>query len=85
VIILANTHDWLDLPSNVPTSNHAFWEKVPELQSTYDSALVRIRLLAEKGLTSLMVLADFLSRRIAPFNNALVLPGRTPGRATPPG
>jgi hypothetical protein len=29
--------------------------------------LARIRLLAEKGLTSLMVLADFLSRRIAPL------------------
>jgi hypothetical protein len=67
VIVRADTHDRRDLPSNAPTNRRTFWEKVPERQSAYDPMLARIRLLAEKGLTSQLVLADFLSRRIAPL------------------
>jgi hypothetical protein len=37
------------------------WERVPALQHAYDPVLKRIQFLAEKGLTSLMVLFDFLS------------------------
>jgi hypothetical protein len=33
----------------------------------YDLVLVRIRFLAGKGLTSMMVLYDFLSKRVAPL------------------
>jgi hypothetical protein len=43
------------------------WEKVPERQSAYNPMLKRIQFLAEQGLTSLMMLFDFLSRRITPF------------------
>jgi hypothetical protein len=44
---------------------HSHWEKAPELQSFYDPVLKRIQFLVEQGLTSLMVLSDFLSQRIA--------------------
>jgi hypothetical protein len=42
-------------------------ERVPNLESSYDPILKRIQFLAEKGLTSMMVLFDFLSWRIAPL------------------
>jgi hypothetical protein len=43
------------------------WEKVPTLQSGYHPMLKRILFLAENGFTSMMVLFDFLSKRIAPL------------------
>jgi hypothetical protein len=43
------------------------WEKVPDLQREYDHVLNRIKFLAGKGLTSMMVLCDFLSQRVNPL------------------
>jgi hypothetical protein len=48
-------------------SKRSDWDRVPTLQRVYNPMIKRIEFLAEKGLTSLMVLFDFLSRHIAPL------------------
>jgi hypothetical protein len=45
----------------------ADWEQDPNLQPNYDPMLTRIHFLADKGLTSMVVLYNFLSKCIAPF------------------
>jgi hypothetical protein len=59
-------HDRLVLPTAAP-SNRSRWEKVPDLQPEYYPVKRRIWFLAEKGLTSMMVLHDFVLKRIAPL------------------
>jgi hypothetical protein len=54
------------IPAAAPTLNHAEWGKDPGLESGFDPVLDRIQYLAESGLTSLMVMHDFLSRSLAP-------------------
>jgi hypothetical protein len=46
-------------------SNRSRWEKVPDLQPEYRPVKRRIQFLAEKGLTSMMVMHDFVSKHIA--------------------
>jgi hypothetical protein len=82
VIIQVKFHDWLELPTSAPTSKSDLWEKVPDLQRVYDPVLKRIKFLAGKGLTSMMVLFDFMSRRITLSSSTLMLPGYTPRRTT---
>jgi hypothetical protein len=67
VIVQTDVHDRLALPTSEPTGRCSLWEKIPDLQSAYDPMLRRIEFLAEKGMTSLMVLSNFLSRCIAPL------------------
>jgi hypothetical protein len=45
------------------------WGKDPGLESGFDLVLDQIQYLAESGLTSLMVLHDFLSRRLTPLQD----------------
>jgi hypothetical protein len=45
------------------------WEKVPDLRQAYNPVVKRIKFLAENGLTSMMVLFDFLRKRIAPLQH----------------
>ena len=40
---------------------------MPELEAEFQPVIWRIAFLAREGLTSLMVLHDFLSRRLAPL------------------
>jgi hypothetical protein len=47
----------------------AEWVKDTGLESGFDHILNRIQHLAENGLTSLMVMHDFLSRRLAPLQD----------------
>jgi hypothetical protein len=67
VIVKTDAHDWLDLPTDAPTGERSYQERVLDLQSAYDPVVKRIQFLAETGLTSMMVLFDFLSRPIAPL------------------
>jgi hypothetical protein len=60
VLMQVDAHDRLVIPA-------AAWGKDPDLESRFDPVLDRIQYLAESGLTSLMVLHDFLSRRLAPL------------------
>jgi hypothetical protein len=61
VIVRTKVHDRLVISTDDLAGRHSHWEKAPELQSFYDSVLKRIQFLVEQGLTSLMVLSDFLS------------------------
>jgi hypothetical protein len=67
VIMQAEVHDRLELLTIALTGHHSSWEKVPDLQSAYLHILKRIQFLAENDLTSMMVLFDFLSKRITPL------------------
>jgi hypothetical protein len=42
VIVQANAHDRLELPTDAPMGNHGGWEKVPNLQRAYDPVVRRI-------------------------------------------
>jgi hypothetical protein len=68
-LVQVDVHDRLALPIAAPTLDRAEWVKDPGLDSGFDPMLDRIRYLAENGLTSLMVLHDFLSKRLAPLQD----------------
>jgi hypothetical protein len=70
----ADAHDRLVIPTAAPTLNRAEWGKDPSLESGFDPVLDRIQYLAESGLTSLMVLHDFLSRHLAPLQDRATRP-----------
>jgi hypothetical protein len=60
-LVQADIHDRLALPIGAPILDHAKWLKDPSLESGFDPVLDWIWYLAKNGLTSLMVLHDFLS------------------------
>jgi hypothetical protein len=64
-----NVHDRLALPVGGLTLDHTEWGKDPGLEPGFDLVLDRIQYLAKNGLTSLMVLHDFLSKRLAPLQD----------------
>jgi hypothetical protein len=66
VVMHGEVYDRVVLPTDVP-SNRSVWEKVLDLQPEYHPVKRRIRFLVEKGLTSTMVLHDFVSKHITPF------------------
>jgi hypothetical protein len=65
----ADSNDRLALPAGALTLDCTEWVKDPSLESGFDPILDQIQHLAENGLTSLMVLHDFLSRRLAPLQD----------------
>jgi hypothetical protein len=66
VIIEADPHDRLELPTEGPQSDRSTWKAKPLLPEGLVPVLNRVKELARGGLTSMMVLGDFLKRRIAP-------------------
>jgi hypothetical protein len=64
----ANRHprtvDATDCYTDAP---HVDWEQDLGLESVFNPVLGRIRILAEGGLTSMMVLHDYVSKHIAPL------------------
>jgi hypothetical protein len=69
VIMQVEAHDRLELPTAAPTAHHSCWEKVPNLQPAYLPVMKRIWFLAKNGLTSMIVLFNFLSKHIAPLQH----------------
>jgi hypothetical protein len=67
VIVRANVHDCLVLPTQAATGKHSDWEEVLSLHKGFAPEIERIRHLVGHSLMSMMVLFDFLSRRIAPL------------------
>jgi hypothetical protein len=67
VIAEADPHDRLELPTEGPQSDRSTWKAKPTIPAELDPVLNRIKKLARSGLTSMMVLGDFLKRRIAPL------------------
>jgi hypothetical protein len=63
----ADAHDRLVLLAATSTLDCVEWWKDPGLESGFDPMLDQIWYLVENGLTSLMVLHDFMSKRLAPL------------------
>jgi hypothetical protein len=76
VIVQTDFHDRLELPTSAPMSTRSHLEKVLDLQRAYDPVLKRIPFMARNDLTSMMVLFDFLSWRIAPLQRTLGISSR---------
>jgi hypothetical protein len=66
-----DVHDRLALPISAPTLDCAEWIKNPGLESGFDPGQDRFWYLIENGLTSLMVLHDFLSKHLVPLQDRL--------------
>jgi hypothetical protein len=66
VLVQADAHDRLVLPIGGPTLDRTEWGKDPGLELGLDPVMEWIQYLADNGLTSLMVLHDFLSKCLAP-------------------
>jgi hypothetical protein len=62
VIAVADPHDRLELPTEPPQSDRSTWKAKPTIPAELDPVLNRIKKLARSGLTSMMVLGDFLKR-----------------------
>jgi hypothetical protein len=67
VLEQTDTHEWLTLPTAAPTAPRVDLEQNPSLELVFNPVLGRIRILAESGLTSMIVLHDYVSKLITPL------------------
>jgi len=67
VIVETETVDRLRPSTSAPAGDRTIWEEAPEMDEQFGPVLTRIAELGTAGLTSTMVAADFLRRRIAPL------------------
>jgi hypothetical protein len=67
VIAMTDANDRLELPTKGPLLDRSCWKARPSLPAELNPVLDRIKTLARGGLTSMMVLGDFLRCRIAPL------------------
>jgi hypothetical protein len=67
VIATTDANDHLELSTKGPFLDRSCWKAKPSLPVELDPVLVRVKTLARGGLTSMMVLGDFLRCRIAPL------------------
>jgi hypothetical protein len=67
VLVQVDAHEWLTLPTATPTAPHVDWEQDPGLEPAYIAVLGKIQILVESELTPMMVLHDYMSKRIAPL------------------
>jgi hypothetical protein len=68
-LVQADVQARLALPVGGPTLDRTEWGKDPGLEPGFDPVLDRIQYLAKNGLTSLMVLHDFLSKHLVPLQD----------------
>jgi hypothetical protein len=66
VVVRAEVHDCLLLPTEAPTTKKSAWE-TPRLNVAFELVIERIKHLTSHGLSTMMVLHGFLSRSIAPL------------------
>jgi hypothetical protein len=67
VIAEADPHDHLELPTGGSQSDRSTWKAKPMIAVELVPGLNRVKNLQRSGLTSMMVLGDFLKWRIAPL------------------
>jgi hypothetical protein len=72
VLVQIDTHERLTLPTATPTTPSIDWEQDPGLEPIFNPVLGRIRILAESGLTSMMVLHDYVSKCIVPSRSVAI-------------
>jgi hypothetical protein len=68
-LVQVDVHDRLALPVGGPTLDRTEWGKDPGLEPGFEPVLDWIQYLAKNSLTSVMVLHDFLSKRLAPLQD----------------
>jgi hypothetical protein len=64
---MTDANDRLELLTGGPLIDRNSWKAKPSLPAELDPVLDRVKILARGGLTSMMVLGDFLRHRIAPL------------------
>jgi hypothetical protein len=62
---MADANERLELPTEGPLLDRSCWKARPSQPAEFDPVLDRVKTLARGGLTSMIVLGDFLRRRIA--------------------
>jgi hypothetical protein len=67
VVVWANVHDRLVLPTKSLTAKMTAWEENPRLRMAFGPVIERIKHLMSHGLSVMMVMHDFLSRCITPL------------------
>jgi hypothetical protein len=67
VIAMTDANDGLELPTEGPLLDRSSWKARTSLSGELDPVLDRVKVLVRGGLTSMMVLGDFLRRHIAPL------------------
>jgi hypothetical protein len=67
VITKADANERLELPTERPLSDRSTWKAKASLPAKIGPVLNRVKELVRGGLMSMMVLGDFLRRRIAPL------------------
>jgi hypothetical protein len=55
------------LLTTAPMTPHVDWEQDPDLKLVFNPVLGRIQILAEGGLISMMMMYDYVSKRITPL------------------
>jgi hypothetical protein len=71
VLVQIDTYERLMLPTTAPTAPRVHWEQDPGLEPIFNPVLGRIRILAEGGLTSMMVLHDYVLKRNVPLQKCI--------------
>jgi hypothetical protein len=69
VVVRADVHDCLVLPTKFPTAKKTAWEETLRLHMPFGPVIKRIKHLMSHGLSAMMVLHDFLLRRITPLQD----------------
>jgi hypothetical protein len=69
VVIQADVHDRLVPPTESLMTKKTAWEETSRLHVAFGPVIERIKHLMSHGLSAMMVLHDFLSRRIAPLQD----------------
>jgi hypothetical protein len=67
VVVRAEVHDCLLLPTEAPTTKKSAWVETLRLNVAFGLVIERIKHLMSHGLLTMMVLHGFLSRSIAPL------------------
>jgi hypothetical protein len=67
VLVQADAHERLTLLTAALRGPRVDWEQDLDLEPAYNPVLGRIRILVESGLTPMMVLHDYVLKRIAPL------------------
>jgi hypothetical protein len=67
VLVQTDAHEQLTLSTAAPMAPRVDWEQDLGLEPVFNPILGRIRILAVSGLTSMMVLHDYVSKCTAPL------------------
>jgi hypothetical protein len=65
--VRVDAHDYLVLPTEAKMGKRGSWVEVPRLSVPFAPVVEQIKLLVDHGLTSMMVLFNFLSKCITPL------------------